>query len=139
MKISAKCDYAMRAMLELAIGYGKGSSTIHKIAKAQGIPKRYLEHLLLELKKYGLVNSYRGKEGGYSLAKQPANIKVGDIVRAIEGSVDILPKIKTRRADIIANVWGSIQAAVEKVLDSITLEDLKIKKQRLEKTLTYYI
>ena len=120
--------------------YGKGTSNIYEIAKKQNIPKRYLEHLLLALKKYGLVDSLRGKSGGYKLVKRPKNIKLGDIIRAVEGSVDILPKsqVETKK-DIVTDVWGSIQVAIENVLDSITLENLVAKKRRAEKTLTYYI
>jgi Rrf2 family protein len=140
MKISAKCDYALRAMLELALRYEKGASNIHEIAQKQNIPKRYLEHLLLSLKKYGLVVSYRGKEGGYKLAKRSKSIKVFDIIRAIEGLFDICPKGRAiQRKDAVSDVWVSIQSAVENVLDSITLEDLAAKKQRVEKTLTYNI
>lgn len=140
MKISVKSDYGLRAMLGLALVHGKGTSNIYEIAKKQNIPKRYLEHLLLALKNYGLVDSFRGKAGGYRLSREPRNIRVGDIVRAIEGGIDILPKSqKGARKDVAAGVWVSIQAAMEKVLDSLTLEDLAIEKQKGEKTLNYII
>ncbi|MBU0501794.1 MAG: Rrf2 family transcriptional regulator [Candidatus Margulisbacteria bacterium] len=140
MKISVKCDYALRAMLELALEYGVQTSNIHEVARRQGIPKRYLEHLLLTLKRSGLVVSFRGKEGGYKLAKKPKLIKLGDIIRAIEGDLDITPKVKAvLKKGTISDVWLSIQGAVVGVLDSITLEDLVNKKRLSEKTLTYYI
>lgn len=140
MKISVKSDYGLRAMLELALVHGKGTSNIYEIAKKQNIPKRYLEHLLLALKNDGLVDSFRGKAGGYRLAGEPRNIRVGDIVRAIEGGIDILPKNKKgARGGMVAGVWVSVQDAVEKVLDSMTLEDLVIEKQKGEKNLIYII
>ncbi|MFA4906243.1 MAG: Rrf2 family transcriptional regulator [Candidatus Margulisiibacteriota bacterium] len=134
MKISVKSEYGLRAMLELALIHGKGTSNIYEIARKQSIPKRYLEHLLLALKNYGLVDSFRGKAGGYRLAKVPGKIRVGDIVRAIEGGIDILP-----RGEVVFGVWASVQKAVEKVLDSITLEDLVAEKQKDEKNLIYII
>src|SRR3989338_974472 len=118
MRISNKCDYALRAMLELALGYGQKTSNIQGIARRQGIPKRFLEHLLLNLKKAGLVTSFRGNVGGYTLSKLPKKIKVGDIVRAIEGSIEIAPKERRgTRGDMIGEVWNALQAAATTVLD----------------------
>ncbi|MBI5700164.1 Rrf2 family transcriptional regulator [Candidatus Saganbacteria bacterium] len=140
MKISVKSEYGLKAMLELALVHGKGTSNIYEIAKKQNIPKRYLEHLLLALKNAGLVDSFRGKDGGYRLAKEPGKMRVGDIVRAIEGGIDILPKNrKGAGGGVVFGVWVSVQNAIEKVLDSMTLEDLVAEKQKGEKNLIYII
>lgn len=141
MKISAKCDYALRAMLELALRHGKGASNIHEIARKQNIPKRYLEHLLLSLKKYGLVDSYRGKQGGYSLAKHPGDIRVGEIVEAVEGPIDLLPKRRRKgvKKDIIFDVWATAQKLVTEVLNSITLEELANKRRQADRNYIYNI
>ena len=140
MKISAKTDYTLRAVFELAINRGKRSFSIHEIAKNQGIPKRYLEHLLLMLKKAKIVDSMRGKKGGYVLVKDPEKITIGNIIRSIEGAVDIVPNsVGEKRDDLISGTWKSVQETIEKLFDSITIADLLNKKKVAEKTLTYYI
>ena len=139
MKISTKTDYALRAMLELALEYGKGSLSIQEIARRQNIPKRYLEHLLLLLKKNGMLNSYRGKEGGYSLARHPREIKLSEVFQAME-VLDLFPrKNKRRTKDVVDEVWEKVQETIIKSLDSTTLEDLAIKKRAAEKALIYQI
>src|SRR5213083_1289999 len=91
MRLSAKADYALRASLELASG-GEGHVKAEAIARAQGIPLRFLEHILLDLKHAGLVSSQRGAEGGYWLAQPPAEITLADVIRAVEGPLaDVAP------------------------------------------------
>ena len=88
MKLSVKSDYAMRAVLELARAHPSGAvQRVEDIAGRHGIPPNYLVQILLELKARGLVQSVRGKEGGYRLAKPPAEITFGDVLRGIHGSV----------------------------------------------------
>ena len=140
MKISVKTDYALRAVFELAINRGKKSFSIHEIAKNQGIPKRYLEHLLLMLKKAKIVDSTRGKKGGYVLVKDPEKITIGDIIRSVEGVVDVAPNGQGEKwKDLISETWLSLQGTIEKLFDSITIADLLNKKKVAEKTFTYYI
>ena len=140
IRISSKVDYALRAMLELALEYGQKASSIQGIARRQGIPKRFLEHLLLNLKQAGLVVSFRGNVGGYTLAKLPRKIKVGDIIRATEGSLDMAPKGRRgTRTDVVGEVWNALQDAAGNVLDSLSLEDLANKQKRGERILTYNI
>lgn len=140
MKISVKCNYALRAMFDLALNNGRQSLSINDIARNQKIPKRYLEHILLSLKRQGLVESLRGKAGGYRLAKQPRDIKVSEIIEAIEGVINIIPEgaVKAQK-DVVSELWTSIQNAMTGVLGSITLEELAAKKKHAEKTLVYYI
>jgi len=140
MNISAKTDYTLRAVFELAQNRIEGTSSISEIAKRQSIPKRYLEHLLLMLKKAKLVDSIRGKKGGYVLKRNPESITVGEVIRSVEGPVNIAPKTRVpRKFDPVSETWESIQDAIEKLLDSITVADLLEKKLAAEKTLTYYI
>ena len=87
MRVSAKVDYAVRAGAELAAASGAGPVKGDTIAKAQGIPLKFLENILLDLKHAGLVQSQRGAEGGYWLAKEPAEISVADVIRAVEGPI----------------------------------------------------
>lgn len=85
MRVSAKGDYATRAMQELAMNYNRGPLAIETIADRQQIPVRYLEQLLLILKRAGFLESKRGVKGGYYLAKPPSQITLGQIVRLMDG------------------------------------------------------
>jgi len=87
MAITQKSKYALRATLELAMRSGHGPVSIGEIAKAQSIPARFLEAILAQLKRAGLVESRRGNEGGYVLARPPARISVGDVLRVVQGSL----------------------------------------------------
>ena len=86
MRISAKGEYAIKAMLDLALAEGAGLRPIQDIATRQGIPQRYLEQVLLELTRAGLLLSKRGSAGGYRLARTSEQVTVGDVLRAVEGS-----------------------------------------------------
>ncbi|MCS6906909.1 MAG: Rrf2 family transcriptional regulator [Anaerolineales bacterium] len=85
MKISKKCDYALRAMMTLVENYGNGPLSIRQLAQRNVVPKRFLEHILLDLKAKGWVTSVPGKHGGYLLAKSPDQITLGEIVRYFDG------------------------------------------------------
>src|SRR2546422_7470271 len=86
MRISAKGEYAIKAVLDLALRGGDGLVPIQDIAARHAIPQRYLEHVLLALKRAGLLGSKRGASGGYHLMRLPEEISVGDVLRAVEGS-----------------------------------------------------
>ena len=90
MRISAKGEYAIRALLDLAVHHGEGLVPIQEVAHRQGIPQRYLEQVLLLLKRAGLLESKRGSTGGYQLVRPPAAISVGEVLRAVEGRVTAL-------------------------------------------------
>src|SRR5690348_18420985 len=87
MRVSAKVDYAVRASTELAAAAGSGPVKGDHLATAQKIPLKFLENILLDLKHAGLVQSQRGAEGGYWLAKDPAEISLADVIRAVEGPI----------------------------------------------------
>jgi len=87
MAITQKSKYALRATLELAVRHGKGPTSIGEIAKAQQIPARFLEAILAQLKRAGLVDSRRGNEGGYVLTRSPSRVSVGDVLRVVQGSL----------------------------------------------------
>src|SRR5881227_2988556 len=86
MRVSAKADYALRAVIEVA-GAGDGPVKGERIAQAQEIPLKFLENILAELRHAGLVRSQRGVEGGYWLARPPGEISVADVIRAVEGPI----------------------------------------------------
>ncbi|HEX75410.1 MAG TPA: Rrf2 family transcriptional regulator [Dehalococcoidia bacterium] len=130
MKISTKGRYGTRAMLDLALHYGEGSILVKDIARRQQISERYLEHLLISLKVAGVVRSARGTRGGFTLARPPSQIRLGEIIRAMEGSVAPVECVDDpegySRAPFCAthDVWVEVKKAVNGVLDSISLQDL---------------
>lgn len=122
MMISRKCDYALRAMLELALREGKGPVPIGQIARAQAIPVRFLEAILRQLKQAGLADSNRGKEGGYFLALPARNLTVGAIIEVFEGRAG--PAAPEARNDVFASLWKEADDAIQAVYGRVTLGDL---------------
>lgn len=132
--ISQKARYALRALIALTRRGPDGCLMISEIAAEQGIPKKFLEQILLELKRHGIVMSKRGKAGGYLLLKEPGAISFGEILRIIDGPIAPLPclsKIAYRRcidckseADCeIRHVFAKVTDATRTVLDTTTLAD----------------
>jgi len=108
-------------MLELGENYNNRPTQIKDIAKTHDIPQHYLEQLLVFLKKAGIVQSFRGTAGGYSLARPPAQIQISDILTCLDGKVEVVPDAKKNNA--AAFFWNTLQTQIEKKLD-ISLEDL---------------
>ena len=130
MRVSAKVDYALRAALELAAADGGRPVKGEQIAAAQGIPLKFLENILLELRHHGLVRSQRGVEGGYWLARPPAEITLADVIRAVEGP---LANVRGERpestdyagaAERLREVWIAVRASLRGVLETATLADV---------------
>ncbi len=129
MRISAKGEYAIKAMLDLAMHRGRALVPIQEIATRQAIPQRYLEQVLLALKRAGLLTSKRGSTGGYHLSKAPGEVTVGAVLRAVEGgSAPFEGGPEGRRhgahALDLEELWEEIADAVTGVVDRWTLEDL---------------
>ncbi len=130
MRISAKGEYAILAVLDLALCRGPGLVPIQDIAERQGIPQRYLEQVLLSLKRAGLLGSKRGSSGGYHLTRAPEQISVGDVLRAVEGAQS--PVEAQRRPGgknggetfDLAELWGEISRAVSDVVDRVSFGEL---------------
>jgi len=138
MKLSTKGRYGSRAMLDLALNYGKGPILLKDIARRQEISMRYLEQLIAPLKASGLVKSSRGAKGGYVLSKLPSEIKLSEIVYALEGSIEPVECVTRpqgcRRSKncVTRDVWVDIYKAVQGIIETITLQDLVnryLKKQ----------
>ena len=91
MKISFKGDYALKIILDLALSYGNGITQIKDISKRQDIPEKFLEQILLALRNGGVLKSKRGVEGGYSLAKTPEHITLGEVIRLLDGPLAPIP------------------------------------------------
>ena len=132
MRITTKGDYATRALRDLALHYGSGPIPIDQIAVRQSLPVRYLEQLLLTLRRAGILQSKRGVKGGYTLAKPPAEITLGAILRAVDGPVEPIsclaeaPRKPCPREAVCAlrGVWSDIHRAVAAIVDHTTLQDI---------------
>ncbi len=122
MNISARCEYACRAMVELALTHGRGETlTAQVIATRRHIPEKYLVHILLQLKRAGLVHSVRGAQGGYGLAVPPDQVLLFQIVEAIDGPVlEPLPVDDGQGPEVKA-VWRAVAGRIEQVLRETTL------------------
>ena len=128
MRISAKVDYALRAMLELAAAQGlvKGE----RLASAQSIPVRFLESILLDLRHHELVSSQRGVDGGYALAKPADQISLAEVIRAVEGPLATVRGARpedveyTGVAQPLQGAWLELRSAMRGVLEQTTLADL---------------
>jgi Rrf2 family protein len=129
VRVSAKADYALRAAIELATapdGPVKGD----RIAQAQGIPVKFLENILGDLRQAGVVRSQRGAEGGYWLARPPAEITLAEVIRAVDGplaNVRGLPPQDVEyagSAERLREVWIAVRASLRSVLETTTLDDV---------------
>jgi Rrf2 family protein len=139
VKLSVKSDYAARAVLALARQHHTGEAQrIETIASAQGIPPKFLVQILIELKSQQIVRSVRGKEGGYLLARPPAEITFGDVLRCVHGQVFDSPALETADGPPeLRNAWKKLQQSVNEAADSITFQQLL--EQSSEKEKMYYI
>jgi Rrf2 family transcriptional regulator, cysteine metabolism repressor len=130
MRISAKGEYAIKAMLDLAMQRGRNLVPIQEIAARQAIPQRYLEQVLLALKRAGLLTSKRGSTGGYHLTTAPDEITVGAVLRAVDGGNAPFDsgahgrRNGAREGSDLGELWSEIGEAVAGVVDRWTLGDL---------------
>jgi Rrf2 family cysteine metabolism transcriptional repressor len=149
MKFSTKGRYGLRAMVDLAV-HSKGEHVaLYSIAERQGISTNYLEQVFSLLRKSGLVKSVKGAQGGYILAEAPADIKVGRILRALEGSLSVIDQ-GAENTDgnetsiqhcIRISVWDKMNESLNELVDSLTLEDLanKYRQKNGIQDIMYYI
>ena len=129
MRTTAKADYAVRATVELAAA-GDGPVSAERLAEAQDIPLNFLENILAELRRAGLVQSRRGAAGGYLLARPAAEISVADVIRAVEGPLANVRGMSPESleyegsAEPLREVWIALRASVRSVLEQVTLADV---------------
>jgi Rrf2 family protein len=128
VRISAKSEYAIQAVLDLAMRGHQDLVPIQAIAGRQKIPPRYLEQVLLALKRAGIVASRRGSSGGYHLTRPPDAITVGDVLRAVEGAAApfeaLTGRRPTRDGHDLRALWAEISDAVSSVVDRLTFGEL---------------
>ncbi len=153
MLLSTKGEYGVRCMLDLAIHYGQGPVSIRDISKREEISKNYIEQLFVRLRHAKLIKSVRGPKGGYLLISQPRRIKLGDVVRALEGSIAVAHCVQPQNSKDLCEristcvpyiLWKRLTNKINEVLDSTTLEDLckegmKLSKHRLVHPLPFQI
>ena len=139
MKLSAKSDYATRAVLGLARRHSAGGSVrMEELAAEQGIPPNYLVQILIELKSQGIVKSLRGKEGGYLLARPPAEVTMADVIRCVHGQLFDSPALSDPRCPPeLRAAWLTLQKTVDDTAGGITFQ--KLLDQSVDKGKMYYI
>lgn len=131
--VSTRGEYGMRLMVDLARNWGRGAVSLHAAAEREDLPEAYLEQLVAALRRASLVTGKRGAGGGYTLARDPAGITAGDVVRALEGPIE--PQICTVEGEAVINcvhepscgtrmVWVKLQATIAQALDRLTLAEL---------------
>ncbi len=146
MKITYKGDYALKALLDLALNYGNGVVTIHDLAEHTDSPIKFLEQVLLDLKRGGFVESRRGKVGGYLLSRAPGKIKLGEVIRFIDGPIEPVACVEKNYSGctdvykcIFRKIWQDVYKATSEIVDKITFEDLANQAKKQTKSIAYQI
>jgi Rrf2 family protein len=142
VNLSQKCQYAVRAILELAKHHGQGPLAISQIAASQAIPQRFLENILNELRPTGLIESRRGIQGGYLLTRDPAALSVGEIIRLVDGPMDPVKCIGDRSGPCcplkdncsLFHLWTRAKEAIEDVYDNASFQDLVDQEKQLDRS-----
>src|SRR5262245_36443283 len=151
--LSMKAKYGLRALTVLARRYGDGPILIADLAESEKIPHKFLEMILLDLKRKGILGSKKGKGGGYLLSRPPAEVSVGELIRALDGPLALLPCVSQtayRRCDEcidettcgIRSVMKEVRDQTAELLDGTSLEDLLMRSRRPmvpERSLMYHI
>jgi Rrf2 family protein len=134
VRVTAKADYAVRAVVELASSTSEAPRKVDEVAQAQGIPLSFLENILTQLRSSGIVRSQRGPEGGYWLARPAAEVTLADVIRAVEGP---LVGVRGQRPEEVAysgsaeslkQVWVALRTNLRKVLEHVTVADVAAGK-----------
>lgn len=148
MKITYKGDYALKTILMLSLHYGQGVVTIHGLAQEADIPIKFLEQVLLDLKRGGFVESKRGINGGYYLTRMPRQITIGEVVRFIDGPIEPVPcamkdalykGCKDIYTCVFKNIWMEVTKSISDIIDHVNFEELCKKIQIKEEAMVYQI
>jgi len=147
MKISYKSDYALKAVLDLALCYeGREPVSIHDTAKRIDAPVKFLEQIFSSLKTYGIIESRRGSSGGYLLARSPEKITVGEIIRLIEGPTEPISCVKQDYTGcneiytcVFRSIWQDVHEATSRIIDNINFRDLALRYDSARDIATFSI
>lgn len=129
MKVTARADYAVRAVVELGAADG-GLMKADLIAAAQGIPRHFLDNILNDLRRAGIVATHRGAEGGSRLARPATDITIADVMRAMEGPLAAVRDVRPEQlsydgaAEVLPEVWIAVRASLRNVLERVTVADV---------------
>lgn len=136
VSLSVKSKYGLSVIMELALHVNQGPIQIRSLAEARKIPQNFLEQILVELKREGLVQSTRGARGGYALAKKPADITVKDVLLCLEGPSELASGYCGCK--VLTQFWTEVEASIETKF-TMTFQSFIEEKQKLDKMLTYSI
>ena len=145
MRVSMKVDYGVRALVELAQHWGEKPLPTSEIATRQDIPEPYLDQVLSTLQKFGVIRSRRGPQGGHTLAKRPDEINLGMVMGTLEGTGAPLVCIENPTECTLSSacaqreVWQTVGATVQNVLNTTTVADLALRQQHIASRGMYYI
>lgn len=129
MRVSAKSDYAIRALVALAAA-GEGPVKGERVAREQSIPLTFLENIMVDLRNAGLVESRRGSDGGYWLARPPSEVSLAEVIRAVDGPLANVRGLRPEQVSYdgaaapLGRVWLAVRASLRAVLESVTLADV---------------
>ncbi|MFA5146818.1 MAG: Rrf2 family transcriptional regulator [Candidatus Omnitrophota bacterium] len=146
MRVTYRGDYALKAVLDLALNYGKDVVTIHELAKHIDAPIKFLEQVLLDLKKGGFVESRRGSVGGYLLSRPPGKITVGEVIRFIDGPIEPVSCARQGYSNCgdmhkcaFRKVWQDVTKATSDIIDNVTFEALAFEVSMAQQIPAYSI
>lgn len=150
MKLSTKSRYGLRALVDLIVHYEGDCMPLYNIATRQEVSVNYLEQVFGSLRKAGIVKSIKGSQGGYSLVKEPNEITVGEVLKAIEGEILLVEEeintdtslaVQNMQRCIQEKVWNKMNESVQEVMNHITLEELakEYREKNTIEPIMYYI
>ncbi len=144
MRVSTKGDYGIRALVELAHRCGEGPVQSAEIARRQCIPEPYLDQLLTTLRRAGFIRSMRGPQGGHALIRQPSEIRLAEVIEALEGSlspIGCLDSDECPKPGVCAQreVWEAVRRATYEILNGVSIADLAEKERESVAAPRYYI
>ena len=142
MRLSTKGEYASRAMLELALHYGEGPLHIRDISKAQDIPQRFLEQILLQIKRAGFLKSRKGPHGGYILSKPPEKISVAEVIRVMDGPLAPIDCVSVTAHEVCPRenycglrwLWKKNRDAIAEILEGTSFADVAETTRQAQKS-----
>jgi len=142
MRLSTKGEYASRAMLELSLHQAEGPLHIRDISAAQDIPERFLEQILLQLKRAGYLRSRKGPQGGYSLSRPPSHITVAEVIRVMDGPLAPIDCVSVTAHEScpreafcgLKGLWKEVRDAVAEILERTTFEDMAARSRAARET-----
>jgi Rrf2 family protein len=144
MKISTRARYGLRLMVDLAMKHGKGPIYLKDVSRSQEISEKYLSQIIIPLKAAGLVKSFRGAHGGYTLSRDPEKINLLEIVSTLEGSLSLVECVtnpaecKRVASCVTQDVWCQMARAMAETLQKLTLADMVLRQHTLNKDASSY-